>query len=220
VKTTQNPLLFEKTDPVFPLEDITSPTIRVAQNTHKRDIRDLRRKATAKEAIEGFNKEIEIYGFTKGQFSIIDIMEAVLAITGPAALTVSTWTAATTDVTTVIDFVQDQKCTSSRWLVDYTFQTRSPALAQRIRNICGPDSIRVGKNHAKFFMLQNAEWDVICPTSMNLNFNPRFENFMLRNDPDMCKFHNTIFDEIWTNQKSTLATEKAGVIERHFAKEM
>ena len=220
MKTSANPLLTSRGEPVFPLEDIQSPTIRVGINTHKREIRDLRRKETAAAAIEGFNKEIEIYGFTKGQFSIIDIIEAVLNITGPANLTVSTWTAATTDVTSVIKFVQASMCTSSRWLVDYTFQQRSPELAKRIRDVFGPDSIRVGKNHAKFFLLQNEEWDVICPTSMNLNFNPRFENFMLRNDPDMCNFHNAIFDEIWTNQKPTLATQKAGVIERHFAEQM
>ena len=220
MKTTKNPLLFEKHDPVFPLENIQSPTIRVAKHTHKRETRDLRRKQTAAEAIKGFNKEVEIYGFTKGQFSVIDIIEAVLEITGPAHLTVSTWTAATTDVTSVIKFVQAHMCTTSRWLVDYTFQQRSPELAKRIRDVFGADAIRVGKNHAKFFMLQNDRWDIICPTSMNLNFNPRFENFMLRNDPDMCQFHQSIFDEIWTNQKSTLATQKAGVIERHFAKEM
>lgn len=220
MKTTQNPLFNESIEPVFPLDGIRSPTIRVARNSHKREIRDLRRKETAAGAIEGFSKDVEIYGFTKGQFSIIDIIEAVLEITGPAHLTVSTWTAATTDVSTVIEFVQAQMCSSSRWLVDYTFQQRSPELAKRIRDVFGPDSIRVGKNHAKFFMLQNAEWDVICPTSMNLNFNPRFENFMLRNDPDMCAFHKRIFDEIWSNQKPSLAMQKPGIIERHFAKEM
>lgn len=220
MQMTQNPLLTTKGDPVFPLDNIASPTIRISKQSHKRDIRDLRRKETAREAIAGFDKDTEIYGFTKGQFSIIDIIEAMLEITGPAHLTVSTWTAATTDVTTVIQFVQQQLCSSSRWLVDYTFQQRTPELAKRIRDVFGADAIRVGKNHAKFFMLQNEQWDIICPTSMNLNFNPRFENFMIRNDPDMCRFHQAIFDEIWTNQKPSMAMRKAGEIERHFASEM
>jgi hypothetical protein len=194
LRTTQNPLFRDANEPVFPLDGIQSPTVRVARASHKREIRDLRRKENASAAIEGFNREIEIYGFTKGQFSIIDIIEAVLDVIGPAELTVSTWTAATTDVTTVVQFVDQKLCTSSRWLVDYTFQQRTPELAKRIRDVFGPNSIRVGKNHAKFFMLRNASWDVICLTSMNLNFNPRFENFMLRNDPDMCNFHQTIFE--------------------------
>lgn len=220
MRHTQNPLLTERNEPVFPLEDIAAPTIRVARNTHKREIRDLRRAATAAEAIKDFAKGIEIYGFTKGQFSIIDIMRAVLELTGPAHLTVSTWTAAKIDVSTVINFVQSGMCESSRWLVDYTFQQRTPELAKQIRDVFGADSIRVGKNHAKFFMLRNDEWDVICPTSMNLNFNPRFENFMLRNDNDMCNFHSSIFDEIWTNQKQSMAFQKAGIFEKHFASEM
>jgi hypothetical protein len=220
MKTTQNPLLFEKHDPAFPLEDITSPTIKVTKNKHKRDIRDLRRKETAAEAIKGLDYETEIYGFTKGQFSVIDIIEAVLEHIGHANLTVSTWTASTADVTSVVEFVQNKRCSQSRWLVDYTFQQRSPELAKRIRDVFGADSIRVGKNHSKFFMLRNAEWDIICMTSMNLNFNPRFENFMIRNDPDMCDFHQAIFDEIWKTQPANMASQKAGIIERHFKESM
>ena len=163
---------------------------------------------------------IEIYGFTKGQFSVVDLLQESLRITGKAALTVSTWTAAQTDVSTVIDFVESGFCDSARWLVDLTFQRRSPELAQRIRDAFGADAIRVGKNHAKFFMIRNNEWDVICQTSMNLNFNPRFENFSIRNDPGLCDFHQTIFDEIWRNQKRTMATARPYEIQKHFLNEM
>lgn len=221
MKSTQNPLLFEKNDPTVPLEDIKAPTIKkTIRSTHKRDIRDLRRKQTAETAVAGFSKEIEIYGFTKGQFSVIDLLESMFKITGPAALTVSTWTAAKTDITTVLDFVEAGHCTTARWLVDFTFQHRSPELAARIREVAGHDAIRLGKNHAKFFMMRNAEWNVICLTSMNLNFNPRFENFMLRDDKEMCDFHDAILDEIWTKQKPSLATAKPGECERFFASEM
>ena len=220
MKTTQNPLLDTKKDPTFPLESISSPTVRRARSTHTREIRDLRRKQTAEKAVEGFDKDLEIYGFTKGQFSVIDLLESMINITGPAALTVSTWTAAKTDVTTVVKFVETGHCTSARWLVDFTFQKRSPELAAHIRDAFGHDAIRVGKNHAKFFMLRNSAWDVVCMTSMNLNFNPRFENFMLRHDKAMCDFHDAILDEIWTKQKPSLASAKAGEFERFFANEM
>lgn len=220
MKITPNPLLFDKADPTVPLEDIKAPTIKQTRSTHKREIRDLRRKQTAETAVAGFEKGLEIYGFTKGQFSVIDLLESMVAITGPAALTVSTWTAAKTDITTVLDFVSSGKCTSARWMVDFTFQQRSPELAARIREVAGHDAIRVGKNHAKFFMLRNDQWDIMCMTSMNLNFNPRFENFMLRDDKAMCDFHDTILNEIWTKQKPSLAMAKAGVFEQFFKTEM
>lgn len=220
LKKRDNPLLFEKFDPTFPLEKIEAPTVVQRKSTHKREIRDLRRKQTAAEAIDGFDHDTEFYGFTKGQFSVIDLIEAAIQYTGPVNMTFSTWTAAKVDISSVIRFVESGHCKTARFLVDLTFQRRSPELAKRIRDTFGADSIRVGKNHAKFFMLRNDEWSVICQTSMNLNFNPRFENFNIRHDPDLCDFHSTIFDEIWKKQTRKMADQKACKIEQHFNNEM
>ena len=64
----------------------------------KREIRDARKTTTAVEAIAGLDHETEIFGFTKGQFSLLNLLEAVLMVTGPAHLSLSTWTAASYEV--------------------------------------------------------------------------------------------------------------------------
>jgi hypothetical protein len=91
------------------LESVTSPTIMKRKTSKspwsKRSLRDLRRQQTATEAIDGFDRDVCIFGYTKGQFSVIDLIREVLKYTGPATLDISTWTAAHTDVTTVCDFI-------------------------------------------------------------------------------------------------------------------
>lgn len=220
MESRTNTILKETADPVFDLERLTGPMFYRKKITHKKDIRDLRRTETARQAIAGWDKTIEIHGFTKAQFSLIDLVEAVLEIIGPAKMFLSTWTAANTDVTRVLHFCQSAQVLESRWLVDLTFQKRQPQLAQRIRNTFGADAIRVGKNHAKFVILYNDQYDVIINTSMNLNFNPRFENFTLKNDPELCKFYLAIAEEVWSRQARTLADDRPGEIIQFFNREM
>jgi len=216
-----NPILAPTPEPAADLTRIEALTVhRRTVRTKHRHLRDLRRAQAAVEALDGLDKETEIFGFTKGQFSIIDILSDCLRRIGPADLFISTWTAANTDVTTVLEFVNTGLIRRARWLVDLTFQRRSPQLAQRIRQVFGPEAIRVARNHAKFAMLTNAEWKLVLRTSMNLNFNPRFEDFTLANDPDLADFLTTIIDEIWTKKHRSLADARPYDIHKHFAADL
>jgi hypothetical protein len=218
----RNPLLGETpTDPLVDLEKIKSPAeLARARRGAKRLLRDHRRAPNAEAAIAEFSKDVYVYGFTKGQFSLIQLITAALARTGPAELVLSTWTAANQDVTEVLAFCSSGLVTRARWLVDLTFSRRSPQLAQRIRDVFGDDAIRVGKNHAKFALLGNAEWQVVIHTSMNLNHNPRFENFEIANDPELYAFHQAIIDEIWRKQAREVEGMRPGEIGRHFDQDL
>lgn len=219
--THKNTLLFDEIDPVADVENLSSPTIfRRSRRDVKRDIRDARRSKTAAEAIGLIEAGTEIYGFTKGQFSIIDILRHLLGQTGPAAVTISTWTAAHADVRTVIDFVSAGLITRSRWLVDLTFTRRSPELAKKIRDTFGPDAIRVCRNHAKFALIDSGQYKLTISTSMNLNFNPRFENFFITDDPKIHDFHATIIDEIWGVQRKEDSELKPYDIHKQFRDRM
>jgi hypothetical protein len=199
----RNTILAADVAPEADLVDFASPAVHRRQlSANRREVRDMRRTKTAAEAIGPITRDVEIYGFTKGQFSIIDILHHCLDIIGPSAhLQISTWTAANADISTVLELCNCGKVASARWLVDLTFNRRSPELAQRIRDVFGDDAIRVAKNHAKFVLLSVADWRLVVRTSMNLNFNPRFENFQLAHDPELWSFHDAILSEIWNRQK-------------------
>jgi hypothetical protein len=216
-----NPILKDRGPPAVDLTSFDAANVHRRPRSAKREIRDVRRAETAAAAIGKLTSDVDIYGFTKGQFSVIDIINHVLDEIGPARLDISTWTAANSDVTTVLEMVNAGRITASRWLVDLTFNRRSPQLAQRIRNVFGDDAIRVAKNHAKFVLLGNDAWKVVVRTSMNLNFNPRFENFQLGHDPELYDFHAAIFTEIWTKQRRTVQdAARPYDIHRHFNQDL
>lgn len=203
--TRTNPILNPAGDPEADLIHFTAPSIhRRRLRTERRELRDMRRAKTAAAAIGKIDRRIEIYGFTKGQFSIIDVVNHCIETTGPGVdLQICTWTAGNNDVGAVLSLCNSGKVATSRWLVDITFNRRDPELAQRIRDVFGDDAIRVAKNHAKFILIAAGKWKLVIRTSMNINYNPRFENFQLAHDPELWEFHNAILNEVWNRQKRT-----------------
>jgi hypothetical protein len=200
-----NPLLKSAADPVADPLAVRQAHVVLVRERY-REIRDLRRKESAVEAVAGLDLDgREIFGLTKGQFSLIDLLDALLTTTGPAELTVSTWTAANTDVSTALEMIASGRITRARWLVDLTFVRRCPQLAARIRQAFGDDAIRVTRNHAKFAVLTNATWQVVVRTSMNLNHNPRLEDFTVAHDPQLADFLAAAVNDLWTTQKRSMA---------------
>lgn len=203
-----NPLLKPERDAAVDHDAIRRAHVVLVRDRY-RDIRDLRRKETAEQAVAGLDLDgREIFGLTKGQFSLIDIIEAVLARTGPASLDISTWTAANTDISTALAMIASGTVTQARWLVDLTFVRRCPQLAARIREAFGDDAIRVTRNHAKFALITNQTWQIVCRTSMNLNHNPRLEDFTVAHDPELATFLRDALDDLWRSQRRSLQDER------------
>lgn len=192
----------------------TPVSYRRRTSDRKRLCKKLTKQEAASVAIQGLTPETDIFGFTRGQFSLIELIEAVLSHTGPAELVLSTWTAANADLRDLFKFLASGKVTRARFLLDLTFQRRQPAVAQAIRDQFGFDSIRIAKNHAKFFLIKNESWRVTCKTSMNLNFNPRFEDFDLSNDPNLFEFMEAVTNEIF--KKLDAAQQARGTTATHY----
>lgn len=58
----------------------------------------LSKVASARDTIDGFGHGMDVVGLTFGQFSLLDLIEAALELTGPADVTISTWSAGFYDV--------------------------------------------------------------------------------------------------------------------------
>ena len=154
----------------------------------------------ARDALSGFSETQELIGFTKGQFSFVEILDVLLDFTGPADLTVSTWTAAAGDASFLGSWAAQDRIKRSRWIVDYSFPSRRGG-EQALRAIIGrfgPDSVRITRTHAKFALLRGVARSVACLTSMNLNQNPRFEYFHCTCDARLIEGLSDMVDEIWS----------------------
>jgi len=125
-----------------------------------------------------------------------------LKYTGPADVFVATWSAAAGDIEAAHKFLQNGKIRSIRFLVDYSFSSRKPEFCDELVATFGFDAIRVTVTHAKYFLIRNESWNLVIRTSMNLNYNPRFENFEISDDLEMADFMQTIVDEVWSSQEA------------------
>lgn len=164
-------------------------------------VRALRGEGAAR-AIGEIKPGCEIFGFTKGQFSCIDLLIHCLKYTGPADVFVATWSAAAGDIKAAYNFLKNGKIRSIKFLVDYSFRSRKPEFCDELVSVFGDDAIRVTVTHAKYFLIRNEDWDLVIRTSMNLNYNPRYENFEISDDKDFADFQQAIIDEIWNSQEA------------------
>lgn len=151
----------------------------------------------ASQAIGPLEPGCEIFGFTKGQFSISDVIQHCLAEIGPASVDIATWTAAVSDIRRAENLLSDGRITRIRFVVDPSFKSRKPEFCEALTSTFGADAIRTTNSHAKFVTLRNATWNLAIRTSMNLNPNPRLENFEISDDADLAGFFTTIVDEIF-----------------------
>lgn len=151
---------------------------------------------TAKETIGRLAPGARIVGLTKGQFSMLDLLRAVLDQTGPAHVTISTWTAGIRDIEQANWLIKTGDILSLRMLVDRSFPQRQPGYCRRLVQAFGLDALRVTFNHAKFALIQNDQWTVVVRGSMNLNVNKRWENFDVDADPQMYDFFARLVDEL------------------------
>ena len=178
---------------------LKSPTVFKRSNLD-RDIRSAVRLETAQEAIGEIPPGAEIYGFTKGQFCIINVIEHCLKQIGPADVVICTWSAASGDIRAASRLCAENAIKSLKFIVDFSFKSRKPEFCQELADTFGGDCIRVTSCHAKFVTMKSATHSLVIRTSMNLNYNPRFENFEISDDARLHLFMSEIVAEIWATQ--------------------
>ena len=164
----------------------------------RREVRRSLAEPIAAAAIGTLTPGCELYGLTKGQFSLVDVVVALLAQTGPANVVVSSWTAAGSDISFANQLLTDGRICSLRFIMDYSFQTRQPAYCAALLERFGAGAIRATKTHAKFVLITNEKWNISVRTSMNLNENRRMENFEISDDAGLMAYLMGFVEEVFS----------------------
>jgi hypothetical protein len=151
---------------------------------------------TATAMIGQLQKGCRVVGITKGQFSLLDLIRACIVSTGPVNMVLSTWTAGIRDAENAGWMLEKGDLLSVELLVDRSFKNNRPKYCRRIQQIFGQDSILVSRTHAKFALLYNDDWSLVIRSSMNLNRNPRFEQFDIDDSPEMLAYFQDFVGEI------------------------
>lgn len=134
---------------------------------------------TAAECIGRLEPGAALFAVTRGQWSMIDAVLACLDQTGPAAVSLWTWTVAEYEVEVLEGMMKDRRITGGRLVIDYGARNKNAGIITNFQRSYGADSVRYVVNHAKIATIENDRWRLLLRGSMNLNFNPRFEQFDL-----------------------------------------
>lgn len=143
---------------------------------------------TAIECLGTIEPGCRIFGFTKGQFSLIDLIQAILSQVGASNVTLSTWTTGIRDAENAKFMLDKNQIKSLKILTDRSFPSRQPKYAQALVQLFGEGAISCTRTHAKFAVIQNENFNIVIRSSMNLNKNPRFEQFDIDDDKELAEF--------------------------------
>lgn len=166
----------------------------VKRKNVERAYRNGLRGESAARCIGSIEKGCEVFGITKGDFSMIDILRHVVREIGPCHIDIGTWTAASADIQIAFDMLKDDDILSMRWLVDRSFPQRQERYYLALLKRFGQDSVRLARFHAKFIHLYNADFSVAVRTSMNLNMNQRIEFYEISEGTAISGFLKEITD--------------------------
>ena len=147
----------------------------VRRDNVTREFRHGTRGESASRCIGDITKGCEVFGLTKGDFSMIDILRHVAKQIGPCRIDIGTWTAAAAEIKQAFTMLEDRNIITMRWLVDRSFPARQGKYYASLLDKFGRNSVRLARFHAKFILLENDDFSVAIRTSMNLNENKRIE---------------------------------------------
>lgn len=175
--------------------------LRPRRNTRAR----LSKTANARDTIAGFGHDMDVVGLTFGQFSLLDLIDAALEITGPADVAISTWSAGFYDIEAAERFRDSGRIRKIRFVMDSSAK-RGQASVTDVDKVFGEGTVRATRSHAKFATITNDDWNVVITSSMNLNLNPRCEQFEMTDCPERAALFVGFVDEIF-NELPTGNTE-------------
>jgi hypothetical protein len=134
----------------------------------------------ASSAIGSITPGMALFAVTRGQWSMIDAILHVLDQVGPSRLSLWTWTVAEYEIQTLTRLREDDRVTAGRLVIDAGARVKNARIIAEWRRTFGSDSVRFVTNHAKIATVASASGlHLLLRGSMNLNFNPRFEQFDL-----------------------------------------
>ncbi len=130
---------------------------------------------TAAECIGTIEPGYGLFAITRGQFSMIDAILACMDQVGPCRLSVWTWTIADYEVEVLTRMMVDKRISRGRLVIDGGARTKNADIIAHWVAHFGWDSVRYVMNHAKLATIETDKYRLLLRGSMNLNFNPRFE---------------------------------------------
>jgi len=140
---------------------------------------------------------MSLFAITRGQWSMIDAILHCLDEVGPSRVSLWTWTVASYEIEILTRLRLDKRITEGRLIIDAGARAKNAGIIREWQATFGAESVRYVHNHAKVACIESASGLRLCLRgSMNLNFNPRFEQFDLTEGGQDFELVRSIEDEL------------------------
>ena len=106
---------------------------------------------------------------------MLDAILHVLESVGPSRVSLWTWTIADYEIQRFCELMRDHRITGGTLIIDHGARNKNHELIREWKAHFGADSVRYVLIHAKIATVESEDFRVLLRGSMNLNFNPRFE---------------------------------------------
>lgn len=170
-----------------------SALVSAATTRRKRAVESFR---SASEAIGNIEPGMALFAITRGQWSMIDALLHCLDCTGPAQISLWTWTVAEYEVQCIERLLSDRRITGAKLIIDHGARNKNRALLEKWISVFGDQSVRFVVNHSKIATVETDSLRLLLRGSMNLNFNPRFEQFDITEGGEDFALVKSIEDEL------------------------
>lgn len=139
---------------------------------------------------------MRLFAITRGQWSMIDAVLHCLDQLGTARVSIWTWCIAEYEVQCFDRLRIDDRITAATLVIDHSAQKRNATILDQWRLTHGALSVKTVVNHAKIATLENDQYRLLLRGSMNLNYNPRFEQFDMSEGCDGFRLVREIEDSL------------------------
>jgi hypothetical protein len=157
------------------------------------------RTTSARQALEPFTEGVDFEVMTNGEFSLLDAVLVLLERTGPAHVSICTYSAGLYDAEVMNRFIDTGNILSLRLVLDVAFKTLggSRGYAVTLMDVFGEECIRTTRTHAKFVTITNDAHQLSISSTANLNENKRLELFYFSDDPARAAWYEAIVGELF-----------------------
>lgn len=181
----------DKPDPVGPL------VFRSRRPTPRKVFARMTQRQAAHEALTEWFPGEHLVLLTKGQFSLVQLLEAVLAKVGRANVTLSAWVASPAELDVLVGWSKDNRVASLRLILDLLVASREPEAAALMRHVFGGDKVAFTRTHARFALVETPDHRLVVRSSADLTNNPSFELHSIEDDPGLFVCLSAFCDDIF-----------------------
>lgn len=142
---------------------------------------------TCANVIGHIDKDCAMHYVSMGEWSMHDLTIHLLQQTGPAKVTIATWSISPVGCQHLMNACEEGLITELYGLFDWRIKVRNPEAHQLAR--FNMNDIRLFNCHAKTTIIQNEEWNISIVGSANYTGNPRVECGVITESKEIATFH-------------------------------